>query len=84
MVLIDQSAKYCPPLDCARCDHGDGVSGEYLVKDMGVLTIVVPDHETEGCRRCFAEIHHQVPGLLGDPGPSRVGCHAEHMHDASA
>jgi len=49
----------------------DALGVEDLVERGNVLAITIPDQEPE-LGDPVAEVHHQVPGLLGDPLPCRM------------
>ena len=72
----------------ARCsyrgaDDADGGAGEYRVEGSGELAVSVADQEPEPVG-VVAEVHEQVAGLLGDPGPRGVGSDAGDAHAAGA
>jgi hypothetical protein len=52
-------------------DDPRAVRSEYLVERSGELTVTVTDQELERTG-ALAELHEQVAGLLGGPGPA--GC----------
>ena len=61
-----------------RSDDLDGVGFEYRVEHRGVFRVPVPDQESQ-LLQPLAEVHRQVPGLLGDPSAGRVRGHAGDM-----
>jgi hypothetical protein len=64
---------------CAQDAHG--LAGEHGIEDAGELAVAIPDQEPE-LSRAVAEVHQQVPCLLGDPGSSRVRGDAQQVHAA--
>ena len=58
-------------------------AGEYRVEGSGELAVSVADQESEPVG-VVAKVHEQVAGLLGDPGPGRVGGDAGDVHAAGA
>jgi hypothetical protein len=52
-------------------DHLDGLAPEDLIEGMAEVRVAIVDENPE--RLLVAELHHQVPRLLGDPAPVRVG-----------
>jgi hypothetical protein len=60
-------------------DRLHALAGEDLVEDAGELGITVADQEPERGDP-VAEIHEQVPGLLGGPRAVGVSGHAEDVH----
>ncbi len=59
----------------------EGLAGEDSIDDGGERGIAVPDHEAEA-RHTVAEIHQEIPRLLGDPGAAEVGRDAQEMNAA--
>ena len=59
-----------------RPDHPRAVTGEDVVGCRGELAVPVADEEPEPPGP-IAEVHEQVPGLLGGPGPCRMGAHVQ-------
>jgi hypothetical protein len=65
-----------------RCaQYADVLAGEHGIEDVGELAVAIPDQESE-LSRAVAEIHQQVPCLLGDPGSRRVRGNAQEVHAA--
>lgn len=64
---------------CAQ--DADGLAGEHGVEHAGELAVAIPDQECE-LSRVIAEVHQEVPRLLGDPGAVRVRCDAEEVDAA--
>ena len=61
----------------------DPCAGHDGVERGGELSGAVADEEPEG-GGTVVEVHQQVSGLLGGPGPGRVAGHAEDVHVAVA
>ena len=57
-------------------------TGEDGVEGRGELAVPVADQEPESVG-AIAEVHEQVAGLLGDPGPGRVGGDPGEVHAAA-
>ena len=49
-------------------DDPRAIAGEYLIEGRGELAVAVADQELEAVRP-LAEVHEQIAGLLGGPGP---------------
>src|SRR3954463_6189717 len=64
-------------------DDADVRAGEHGVECGGEFAIPVADQEPEPVGP-VAEVHQQVAGLLGDPGPGRVGGDLADVHAAAA
>ena len=64
----DPSFSDCVRPGCSRRggQDPDGVAGKHSIEDAGELAIAIPDQEPEPSR-AVAEIHQQIPGLLGNP-----------------
>jgi hypothetical protein len=59
----------------------DGLAGKHSIEDGGELAVAISDQAPE-LSRAVAEVHQQVPCLLGDPGSGRVRGDAEQVHAA--
>ena len=64
-------------------DDADVGTGEHGVEGGGELAVPVADQESEPVG-AIAEVHEQVAGLLGNPGPGRVGGDPGGVHAATA
>ena len=64
-------------------DDADVGAGEHRVEGGGELAVAVADQEPEPVG-VVAEVHEQVAGLLGDPGPGGVGGDPGDVHAAAA
>jgi hypothetical protein len=62
--------------------NADSLAGEHGIENAGELAVAVPDQERE-LIRAIAEIHHQIPWLLGNPGTGGVGGDAQQVDAAS-
>jgi hypothetical protein len=59
--------------------HVDAGRGEYRVERGGELRVSVPNQVPEPVR-LFIQVHQQVAGLLGHPGPGGVGGDPQQVH----
>ena len=64
-------------------DDADVGAGEHSIERAGELAVPVTDQEPEPVG-AIAEIHQQVAGLLGHPGPGRVSGDPGEVHAAAA
>jgi hypothetical protein len=64
---------------CAQ--DADAFAGEHGVEDAGELAVAIPDQERERSR-AVAEVHQEIPCLLGDPGAVGVRRDSEEMDAA--
>jgi hypothetical protein len=60
-------------------DDGDVGAGEHGVEGGGELAVAIADQEPEPAD-AVVEVHEQVTGLLGDPGPGGVGSDPGEVH----
>jgi hypothetical protein len=61
-----------------RLDHPRAVPGEDVVECGGELAVPIANEEPE-LPGSLTEVHHEVTGLLGGPGPGRMSRHAHDM-----
>jgi hypothetical protein len=61
----------------------DALTGEHSIKDVGELAIAISDQERE-LGRAIAEIHQQIPCLLGNPGTDGVRGDAQQKDEDQA
>jgi hypothetical protein len=61
----------------------EAFTGEHGIEDVGELGIPVPDQELESCH-ALAEVHQQIPRLLGHPGSAGVRGDSQKMHAAGS
>ena len=74
----DRVGSRCPH----RClDDADTERGEHGVERCGELSVTVPDEKPEAAAGVL-EVHEQVTGLLGQPGPGGVTGDAEDVYAA--
>src|SRR5256886_584990 len=69
----------CPGGADRRPDHPRAKRCEHPVERHGELGVAVPDEELE-VPGSLTQIHEQIPGLLGDPWPGRIGGGAHDVH----
>lgn len=62
-------------------DDTDALAGEHLIERRSELRVPIADQEPEG-GDTITQVHHQVPGLLGDPVRSGMSRDIQDMHPA--
>ena len=75
----DRVRPRCPDWGAEDPDVG---TGEDRVEDRGELAVPVADQESESFG-AIVEVHQQVAGLLGHPGPGRMGGDPGNVHAAT-